>query len=193
MVAKKNIKSVALSIFSGYSFRKRVTSEPGGDLHVIQMKDLSNRYTAIRTDALTTVFSRRINPNTFLQPGDILFVAKGAHNYAIVFDLDLPNAIASSAFFVVRPDPGKITPAYLAWYLNQPAVQQFLLSNASGSYMPSVAKTTLERVTVVIPSEDVQRRIVKIDNLVKREDLLLAKIMQRKKQMVSGALINLLE
>src|SRR5689334_15503015 len=122
MVTRKNIKTVVSSIFSGYSFRKRVTPEPDGDLRVIQMKDLSNRYSAIKTDTLTTVVARKINPNSFLRPGDILFIAKGAHNFAIVFELNLPKAIASSAFFVLRPDPEKIVPGYLAWYLNQSIV-----------------------------------------------------------------------
>jgi len=193
MVTKKNIKTLVFCIFSGYSFRKRVTAEPGGDLRVIQMKDLANRYTAIKTDTLTTVLSPKISSNAFLQPGDILFLAKGAHNHAIVFELDLPKAIASSAFFVLRPDPEKIVPGYLAWYLNQSTVQQFFLNNASGSYMPSVAKTTLERVTVIIPSEDIQRKIVSIDKLVKKEELLLKRIMQKKQRVVTQALMKIVE
>jgi restriction endonuclease S subunit len=193
MVTRKNIKTVVSSIFSGYSFRKRVTPEPGGDLRVIQMKDLSNRYSTIKTDTLTTVVSRKINPNSFLQPGDVLFIAKGAHNFAIVFELNLPKAIASSAFFVLRPDPEKIVPGYLAWYLNQSTVQQFFLNNASGSHMPNVAKTTLERVTVIMPSEDIQRKIVSIDKLVKKEELLLRKIMQKKQRVVTQALMKIVE
>lgn len=193
MVTKKNIKTVVSSIFSGYSFRKKVTAEPEGDLRVIQMKDLSNRYTTIKTDTLTTVFSRKISPSTFLQPGDILFIAKGAHNYAIVFELDFPKAIASSAFFVLRPDLRKIVPGYLAWYLNQSAVQRFFLNNASGSYIPNVAKTTLERVTVIVPPEDIQRKIVSIDKLVKKEELLLKRIIQKKQRVVTQALMKIVE
>jgi len=157
------------------------------------MKDLSDHYTTINSKTLTTVLSRKISPGSFLQPGDILFIAKGAHNYAIVFELDLPNAIASSAFFVLRPDPVKIVPGYLAWYLNQATVQRFFLNNASGAYIPNVAKTTLERVMVIIPSEDIQRKIVSIDKLVKKEELLLSKIMRKKQRIVTQALMKIVE
>ena len=193
MVTKKNIKTVVSSIFSGYSFRKKVMADPEGDLRVIQMKDLSNRYTTIKTDTLTTVFSRKISPSTFLRSGDILFIAKGAHNYAIVFELDFPKAIASSAFFVLRPDLRKIVPGYLAWYLNQSTVQRFFLNNASGSYIPNVAKTTLERVTVIVPPEHIQRKIVSIDKLVKKEELLLKRIIQKKQRVVTQALMKIVE
>jgi len=193
MATTKNIKNLVFGIFSGYSFRKTVVADPAGDLHVIQMKDLTNRYTAIKAESLTTVLSDDIRADSFLKKGDILFIAKGAHNYAIVFDLDLPKAIASSAFFVIRPDPVKILPDYLAWYINQYTVQRFLSSNASGAYIPSVAKTTLERITVIFPPVEMQHKIVNIDKLVKREELLMQRIIKNKRLVVTRALMKIIE
>ncbi|MBL0744342.1 restriction endonuclease subunit S [Chryseolinea lacunae] len=193
MIATCPINSLLIKIFSGYSFRRRIIHDDDGDLRVIQMKDLMHHYSAIKISGLTRVYSENLERKTLLAKGDVLLVAKGAHNCALEYDLNLPMAIASSAFFVLRPDPEKVLPAYLAWYLNQSNVQNFFAANQSGSYMLSVAKTTLERVTVQLPSREIQEKIVAVDKLVRKEGLLMQSIMQKKKMLVTSALMKLVD
>ncbi|ELR72587.1 hypothetical protein C900_00966 [Fulvivirga imtechensis AK7] len=185
------LKSVLLALFSGYSFRGKVQDDPQGDTVVIQMKDLENNYTEIGS-ALTRVDSTSISSKHHLQKGDVLFISKGANNFALVYDLNFPRAVAASAFFVLRPDPAKILPGYLAWYLNQKPVQQYLVDNRAGTYIPNVNKTALLGIEIRLPEKNIQEKIVKVDILRKREYLLIHRLLEKREQLISNKLLNII-
>lgn len=129
---KVNIKSVLLSLFSGFSFRSKVENTPGGDLRVVQMKDLEENYTRIGSE-LTRITSSDIHAKHLLEKNDILFLSKGSNNFALEYQLNFPMAIAASAFFILRPDATKVFPSYMAWYINQMPVQQYLKEKTAGT------------------------------------------------------------
>lgn len=61
-----------------------------------------------------------------LQPGDILFAAKGSKNFATVYEEHNGTCVASSTFMVIRinEDSKKILSSeFLAWYINSPTIQ----------------------------------------------------------------------
>lgn len=184
------IEAIITDLFSGFSFRTKVENEVGGDLSVIQMKDLYNNYASIKSD-LTKVNSEKISSKFFLQKSDILFIAKGSNNFAIEYNLDLPKAIAASAFFILRPNASKVVPAYLAWYINQSPVQQYLKENMAGTYIPNINKSTIEGIIVSLPTIDVQRKIVLIDVLRKRESFLMSQIVAKREVAVNAALLDI--
>jgi restriction endonuclease S subunit len=191
MQNQSSLKSLISDLFSGFSFRSKVENEPNGDISVIQMKDLEH-YSSIKSD-LTKVSSDKISNKFFLQNGDVLFIAKGSNNYAIEYKLNLPKAIAASAFFIIRPDQEKVVPSYLTWSINQQPVQQYLKENMAGTYIPNINKSTVERITVSLPSIDIQNKIVSIDNLKRKECLLMHKIIARREAVISNALLQLLK
>lgn len=190
MKEKVNIKAVFSDLFTGFSFRSKVENVPNGDLSVIQMKDLEHHYTSIKSD-LTRVSSDKINGKFFLQKGDVLFIAKGTNNYAIEYKLNLPKAIAASAFFVLRPIQSKVIPAYLSWYINQPPVQQYLKENMAGTYVPNINKNTIEGIMIMLPVLNVQEKIVAIDVLRKQENRLMSAIMEKREVAVNTALLDI--
>jgi restriction endonuclease S subunit len=183
------INSLLIDLFSGFSFRTKVENEIGGDLSVIQMKDLYNNYSSIRLE-LTKISSDKISPKFFLQKGDVLFIAKGSNNFAIEYNLDLPKVIAASAFFVLRPNMDRVIPGYLAWFINQTPVQQYLKENMAGSYIPNINKSTIEGIMVSLPTMDVQEKIALIDELRKRENVLMTQIMEKREAAVRTLLLN---
>jgi len=186
-----SLTTLLTGIYTGFSFRSGVKDEPGGDLSVIQMKDLENDYSSINPH-LTRIRSGKINRHrVYLEKGDVLFVAKGSNNFAIEYRLDLARAIASSAFFVLRPDYAKIVPAYLAWYINQPPAQQFLKTNMAGTYVPNINKSTLEDIVIAVPPQAAQEKIVVIDQLRKKEQLLVGRIMEKRGLAIRRALLDI--
>jgi len=187
---KVNIATLLTGINAGFSFRNKVANDPDGDLSVIQMKDLENDYSSINR-RLTRVNSDNINGRLFLEKGDVLFVAKGSNNFAVEYHLDLTKAIASSAFFVLRPDRDKIIPAYLAWCINQPPVQQFLKGNMAGTYVPNINKSTLEAIMIALPPKAIQEKIVHIDRLRKKEQALVNQIMEKRRLAIRAALLDI--
>lgn len=192
MTAKTPLKSVLYSISSGFSFRNKIENDENGDLLVVQLKDLRESYSAIG-DNLTKVSSVLIGRNYTLEKGDILFIAKGSNNYALEFDINLPNVIASSAFFVLRPDTATVEPGYLAWYLNQGDAQRYFKQNTAGTYIPNINMGTVENMSIEIPSMETQKKVVAIDRLRKRERLLQDEIARKNDVVIQAILLQLLK
>jgi len=184
------LTALITGIYAGFSFRNKIKDDPEGDVSVIQMRDLGENYSSIST-GLTRIVSGKISSRTYLKSGDVLVVAKGSNNFAIMYDLDLPKAIASSAFFVLRPDHDKVIPAYLAWYINQPPVQQFLKGNMAGTYVPNINKSTMEAIIIALPSRSIQEKIVEVDRLRKKEQALVNQITEKRGLAIRAALLDI--
>lgn len=105
----------------------------------------------------------------FLLNGDILYAAKGTKNFAALFsELEKP-VVASTTFFVIRLRAKNILPSYLAWYLNKPIIKDYLQSQAKGTSIVSISKTTLEDLLIEIPSLEKQSLVLKINSLRMQE------------------------
>ena len=117
---KTFVNSVS-EISSGKSFRMKPEHVEGGGCHLVQMKDVSDE--GFVSVPLSVDLSS-VNPEHLLRRGDLLFVAKGNKNYAIVYDSDYP-AVAISLFFIIRPDATRLDSGYLAWYINSDFWQKY--------------------------------------------------------------------
>lgn len=179
-----------VEIFSGHTVRGRVESDPLGEVHAIQLKDLTKHYSEI-SDYSHRIKASGVPKNQFLQKGDILFVSKGANNFALVFDKDYP-AIAISVFFVLRITNKKVDPYYLAWYINQEKAQGYLHTGKEGTMITNINKVTLENLAVEIPSKEKQNMIIEINKLWKREIEISESIIERKKKLVHSYLTKII-
>lgn len=184
------MKYYLTSFFSGYSFRSKVEHDPDGDLAVIQMKDLNHDFQEI-SDDLTRISSEGIKEKYLLEKGDVIFIAKGANNYAYVFDKPI-KAVAASAFFVLRPDPAAVIPEYLAWYLNQETAQRYIEENRAGTYIPNVNKAVLLNLDIKLPELTRQKLVAKIDELRMKEHKLILDILERKDIVINKILNDII-
>ena len=190
MTSKLNLKAVLSGFFAGFSFRQKVENDPNGDVHVIQMKDLEHNYSTIGVN-LTKISSEIVSSKSFLRKGDVLLITKGANNYAVEYKLDFEKAIAASAFFVLRPDPRKVIPAYLAWYINQTPVQQHLKANLAGTYIPNLNKGAIEEIVITLPTIEEQELVVAIDSLRTREFELTTKLLEKRNVFTATLLMDI--
>lgn len=188
MINEVNIKTVLVELFSGYSFRTKVENDPKGIIAVVQMKDLGNDYTSINSN-LIKVTPSSIPQKYLLKVGDVLFISKGANNYAVIFDKEF-DAVAASAFFILRPDQKKVLPEYLTWYLNQKSVQQYIKDNRAGTYIPNVNKSTIEGIQINLPSMERQRNIANAARLLNTEQLLLKQIAKKRNELINAILLS---
>lgn len=174
---------------SGYSFRGKIKNIHNGGVRVIQMKDFENEYSTIG-DECVFVDSQSIKTKYYLEDGDILFIAKGSNNYAVVYNkMDVPT-IASSALFILKVDRDKATPEFVAWYINQQDVQNYFKSNEAGTYATSINRKTLEEVPVKLPSLELQSKIATVASLHLREQLLNRKVSELRDTLITNQLIN---
>ncbi len=178
-------------IFGGYSFRGKIENVADGEVAVIQMKDLTASYSKINHTPVR-VKGDKIKARYHLQKEDILFIAKGANNYALVYDLDMAVAIASSAFFILRIDQKIANPYFVAWYMNRREAQQFIKENMAGTYIPNVNIDTVKNLKIRIPSPEKQNYIARLDQLIKREQEIIKMIRNKRKELLETVLYSLI-
>jgi hypothetical protein len=157
------VSQISTEIFSGHTFRERIVDDPNGDCHVIQISNLDSNYTKIEKNP-HKIKSSSISEKQFLKKGDVLFCAKGNNNFAFVFDKDY-CAVAVSLFFVIRPDQEKVSPQYLAWFINQSATQSTLDSRKEGTSVTNISKKSLEDLEIKVPSLLTQNKLVNLYRL----------------------------
>lgn len=77
----KLLKNLLLprGLFAGYSFRGKIKNDYSGDLGVVQLKDLIRDYSQVGKEYFL-VQEKHVPERHYLRDGDILFIAKGAHN-----------------------------------------------------------------------------------------------------------------
>lgn len=189
---KVKLKSIVSysGLFSGYSFRGKITPAKQGDLRVIQLKDVENDYTTIGNDCIF-VNKDQVKGKYYLKDGDILFISKGANNYAIPFyaDDNYPS-VASSAFFIVRLDETKANANFVAWYINQSKVQQYLESQAMGTYTTSINRETIENIPILLPPISQQKKIANIAALAAKEQNLYNQLLEEKNRLIRTQLLT---
>ena len=177
-------------IFSGHTVRSRVENDLSGDVFAIQLKDLAKHYSEI-TDYPHRIKNSDVPQKQFLKRGDILFISKGANNFALVFDKDYP-AIAISVFFVLRITNKKVDPYYLAWYINQEKAQGYLHTGKEGTMITNINKVTLEHLEIEIPSVEKQKVITEINMLWEREMKISEAIVEHKQKLIKKTLTEII-
>ncbi|SDZ47620.1 Type I restriction modification DNA specificity domain-containing protein [Rhodonellum ikkaensis] len=124
-----------------------------------------------------------------LNEGDILLIGKGNKNSAWVYKNEFGPAIASSIFFVIRPNQKKVLPEYLTIIFNTIQTQTYFQALGAGSSIPSIRKSELEAFTFILPPLALQEKIVGIKRLQNKE-LQLCKIIIAEKEKRNSAVIN---
>jgi hypothetical protein len=178
----------------GYQFRGRVGNFvpkrgkgqppllPVAKVRVIQIKDIPDRH-RLRADELDEVDLYH-DPGPYeVRQGDVLFLVRGHNPFATPVVDPVNCTIAAGYFVIIRAKSDAVTPEYLAWYMNQPDFQSALKPLMRGSHMPLVTKSDVESLAVRVPPMDVQRTIVALDGLARREQELLAALASKRAEL----------
>ncbi len=151
---------------------------PGGDTISLQGKDFDEDG-LLREEAILVpeVQIEERQSHHLLQPGDILLMAKGAHNRACLYPPHIGKAVAASVFILIRPDQGAVLPEYLCWYLNAPRAQALLAVQARGTQTLSLTQKVAGQLEIPLPPRADQARIAAAHCLLQREKALRAEIL----------------
>ena len=127
-----------------------------------------------------------------LMDGDILFVSKGFRFFAIEYKKEYGKAVASSIFFVLKPNTELIIPAYLVTVLNLPKnLLHFQLSGA-GSSIPSIRKNELGDFIVNLIPLPQQQKIVALQELYLNDLLITQKLIKQKQLLFQSTLLKII-
>lgn len=168
------------NIRTGHTFRGKIPSSEG-PISVFQPKDIENGLMISEpikvSESVVSVLHKHL-----LQSGDILLANKGIKFSSFLYRGSPSPAIASSAFFVIRPDKAKILPEYLEWFMGEPEVIDFMKRSSIGSTIPSLTLSVAQNIWINLPSIRTQQRIAEMVSLVKKEETqMLSHIKARKK------------
>ena len=177
-------------VAAGFQTRKGVETRPDGTHLLLQIRDFDESRTAVDPSALARISPQGVEPDACLSSGDVLFLAKGARNFAYAVG-DLPSPVlAASYFFVLRPDPG-VSARYLAWFLNQDSARRhFVRLATTGAHMPVVRRDVLENLELPVPPVETQQKIVELAALADEQQRLLADLGERKKLLATAACLR---
>lgn len=185
MVMDKMTLQEVAEIHAGYPFRGRIPRTPGGDSYVVQAGNVDideghGNIGCIARDELATVHLPGRREPDWLREGDLLFLARGRHNFA-VYVADLPaRTVCAPHFFRLRVRPGfGLEPKFLAWQINAASIQRRLQRAAQGSAQRSIRRAEIEALPVIVPPWPTQERLLQVLDILAEE-----------RRVVSGLLAN---
>lgn len=161
-----------------------------GEVFYVQARDFDENRQIVNN--LSPVLSYEENfEKHFIHPGDILIVAKGASFLSAVFDGSYFPAVASTVFLVIRiNDKQNIDPQFVSWYLNQSSTQNYLLSLSRGTSIPSINKKILMEINIPVPTIDMQKLIINLMQLQKKEKFIKRRIDELKEIKINNIITN---
>jgi hypothetical protein len=170
------------TISAGHPIRDAVRDVPGGDVAVVQIKNVDAETGVDWPAVAKTKLTGRREPD-WLKPGDVIFSARGHRNVAVCLDQPPARAVCSPHFFLIRVKDGKSTiPEFLAWQMNLPPAQRYFEQSATGSYITSIRRQVLETLQLQIPSLDRQRLLVRLAEAASREKDLMERMIENRRR-----------
>ncbi|MET0003656.1 MAG: restriction endonuclease subunit S [Candidatus Thiodiazotropha sp.] len=182
------LKHIA-DITMGHSFRSRLERVEGGNLPVIQMKDLAedNR---LNTEGLVSLDMDDVKARQYVMENDIIFRSRGQTNTAVLISEALGEAIVAAPLLQIRVHEG-VLPAYLTWFINLSSTQARLASQAKGTAVRMISKKALGEFEITVPTLERQHSIVQLAKLGAEEQRLMAELVIKRKQYMERILMQI--
>jgi restriction endonuclease S subunit len=181
------LKDVA-TIRSGYLFRERIKPDTSGQYRVVQVGDVSPD-SGFLDSALIRIGMPEVRRSQILETGDVLFISRGPRKHAIAITWPIENTIATSQFFVLRPDE-RFLPEFLAWYINQRPAQRYIDEHSTGTSASLINLEAMKGLPVEIPPMETQARIARIHQLSLREKELMEAIKNKRRALIEMTLLK---
>ncbi len=164
-----------VTVSSGHPFRGKIPEKPGSGIYAVQMKDVSPEDSVNWDNVIETELSGKKQPD-WLAPGDILFVARGSYNYAVLIEEMDKQVICAPHFYILRATDPSLLPAFLVWQLNQRPLRKYFDSAAEGSLTKSIRRSILEQAEIVVPPLEKQHKILGLHKAIQQEKKLYAEL-----------------
>tara|TARA_R110001583_G_scaffold193090_1_gene360702 strand:- start:14463 stop:15065 length:603 start_codon:yes stop_codon:yes gene_type:complete len=183
------------TVKAGHGFRGKIPEISEGNGYVIQQRDINENGIINWTGLVRTEIRGRREPD-WLEPGDIIFSARGVRNIATCIDEIEKPVVCGPYYFLIQINEdvsAAFLPAFIGWQLNQKRAQKTFAKALEGSIQVSIRKSVLENIELDIPDIKKQHAIAELDKLTKKEQSIFeALIVNRKQQMrsIAAGLLN---
>lgn len=158
----------------GYSSKGALVHEPEGTLQVITAQHLTKgepyRYI---DDHRLLIRPPKFYDKYLVSPGDLLFMSRGANNYAVLIESVPQPAIAPLTFFIIKPRLDMIISEYLAWCFEQDNVKAQLNELRTGAGTPMIPSSGFRELELYLPELEIQHKVALLAQHQRREKQLL--------------------
>ncbi|MBV6516370.1 MAG: hypothetical protein HPKKFMNG_02036 [Planctomycetes bacterium] len=182
------------AISTGVTVRDAATQlQPTGEVRVISASNVEAGPT-LNLVGVRFILRESVPQDSLLAPNDLIFRNRGSRFEAIAPPDDSIPSVATS-MLVLRVDPSKAAPGYLAWAINvHPVVRNTIQTKANvGSTIPSINSSELAEIEIPLPSLKIQHRIATIHELQGRVRQLEQRLNELRDQYLTAALVRLVE
>ena len=180
----------ACTIHTGYTARGRLEPTAAGGVLAIQLRDISSEG-LVDPERLTRVQLDGLADRYFVRAGDVVFRSRGERNTASALDERLREpALAVLPLMVLRPKRDVVTPAYLAWAINQPPAQRHFDVAARGTNIRMIPRSSLDDLELDVPDFETQEKIVAVNALADRERELSRLAAETRRKVMSLILVE---
>jgi hypothetical protein len=160
MNSPATILSEVTEIFPGYTIRPQKKERNDFDCAIIGMSNVNIEDCTIQIGEPETR-SEQIPHKHLLRSGDVLLLAKGNRNHAIVYR-GHEKAIASNVFLIIRVKSNVLDPDYLSILFNHGELKHQLEKIKVGTSITNINKSELEAVTFSLPALITQKTLVSL-------------------------------
>lgn len=179
-------------IRQGHPFRGAIPHMPDGPIQVIQIKNLASPDPLAPDRMLRTRLHYRNEPD-WLRSGDVLLAGRGNRPHAVVLSEPGTFTLCSPHIYVIRAtDEGRVLPAFLAWQLRQPPLQEELRRRSAGSRQVGLCKSDVAQLKIQLPALSLQRRIIAIHDAADAERATLEAIREARQREIAALTEQLL-
>ena len=173
--------SAIAELSAGYAFRSSLNDEPPGLVRVVSMAQSLGESLNMEAELPQIDFSGDI-ARLQLEPGDLLFRARGTTTQAIfVESVQQPCIFAAPLVRIRVSKPQELDTHYLHWVLNTPQVQRDINAEARGSMIRMVSIQSLRGLQIPVPPIGVQRDIAEVARLLREERALSDALIEKNK------------
>lgn len=191
MIQHTTLSNIA-AVFRGYQVRKAIEQDSEGDVHFVQMRDISEEI-GVEWDRVAQITLPPKKRPTFLEEKDILFVARGNRNIAVPVEAIKHPAVASEYFFIIRPDSQVILPDFLAWQINRPAPQEYIESTLTPGEQRVVKRDVVASIRIAVPALNTQNRFANLIRRSRNEAALYKKLIENRNAMIETLASHMLD
>ncbi|RYE59445.1 MAG: restriction endonuclease subunit S [Sphingobacteriales bacterium] len=186
---EKNI--VQLKNLADVRFGYYVQPEAKGDVQYIQARQFDGLGNMVSLSE-SSIDKDKKSEEHLLSEGDILFAGKGYRNFAWCYHRNYGPAIASSIFFVIRPDQNIVLPEYLTILFNRQKSQAYFAKLGAGTSINSIRKNELGEFKVPLLPMEQQHKVIALNKLHSKYMKLTQEMLQLKVQRFESVIDQLI-
>lgn len=173
--------SAIAELSAGYAFRSSLNDEPPGLVRVVSMAQSLGESLNMEAELPQIDFSGDI-ARLRLEPGDLLFRARGTTTQAIfVESVQQPCIFAAPLVRIRVSKQQELDARYLHWVLNVPQIQREINTEARGSMIRMISIQSLRGLQIPVPPISVQQEIAEVARLLREERALSDALIEKNK------------